>query len=320
LAWSPILSQLRLLGLAGLMLSGSALAQADAPLVEQAADPTDNPTAESVGDRAHANQAAPEPGAQAASEAAPAADLKARLATLQRSQAELETQAAEVPALERALDASQRLVERAEAEAAELREEIAQLRQQRQTETEKHTAQLNAAELRLREHKDRFGSIEGRIQQLERTLAQREQQIEQLEAAEVRRAASRAQLEARLAELRARLPAPEGGTVTAQEARAQAEEDADELEHLLEEGRGIRNPQLWQQIRAAENALHRSQFLLARVEGARTVYRVRPGDALARISLLFYGDDQRWDQIFEANRHLLTDPNQVMPGLSLVIP
>lgn len=249
-----------------------------------------------------------------------AARLEQRIQVLERRQLELEAEAAKVPTLERELGASKTLADRAAEEAAALRTEIDQLRQQRQSQTEKHTAQLNAAELRLREHKDRVGGVETRIQQLEQLLAQREAQIERLKAAEAQRATHRAQLEARLAEIRAQLPAPEGGTLTAKDARHRAETDAEVLERLLDEGRGIQNPRLWQQIREAENALHRSQFLLARAEGARTVYRVRPGDSLAMISLLFYGDDAQWDRVFEANRHLLGAPDDVWPGLTLVIP
>jgi nucleoid-associated protein YgaU len=162
--------------------------------------------------------------------------------------------------------------------------------------------------------------LEARIRELERTLAQRDAVIARLQAADARRTQAREQLEARLSELRARLPAPEGGTLTAAEARERAEQDAATLERLASEGQGIHNPQLWQQIREAENALHHDQFLLARAEGARTVYRVRPGDSLPRISALFYGDDGEWSRIFEANRHLLEDPNRLHPGLTLVIP
>jgi nucleoid-associated protein YgaU len=183
-----------------------------------------------------------------------------------------------------------------------------------------HTAQLTAAELRLREHKERLSGVDLRIQGLEQQLAQREAQIARMEAADARRTEARQELEDRIAELRGYLPAPEGGTVTAAEARARARQDAETLERLMREGQGVRNPQLWQQIRQTENALHRSQFLLARTQGDRTVYRVRPGDSLARISAIVYGDDQAWTRIFEANRHLLDEPDRIPPGFTLVIP
>jgi len=246
--------------------------------------------------------------------------LELQLELLDRKQADLEAQAAEIAPLRQQLSAAQAALERAENEAAGLRDEIDQLRQQRQSEAQKHTAQLTAAELRLREHKDRLGGVDAQIQRLEQQLAQREAQIERLQAAESRRADAKRQLESRVDELRAHLPAPEGGTLTAADARARAREDAETLERLIREGQGVNNPRLWQQIREAENALHGNQYLLARAEGDRTVYRVRPGDSLERISAIMYGDDQAWPQIFEANRHLLDDPGRILPGFTLVIP
>lgn len=128
------------------------------------------------------------------------------------------------------------------------------------------------------------------------------------------------ELKQHLARLRARLPAPEGGTVTAADARRQAEADAQALKMLIEDARGIDNPQLWQRLREAENALHRSQYLLARADNARTVYRIRPGDTLAQISWLFYGDGDQWTRIFDANRHVLDTPGALPPGFTVVIP
>ncbi len=248
------------------------------------------------------------------------AAMRLQLDLLNRKQSDLEAEAAQVGPLKRRLSQSQTAAERAAAAAEALRAEIARLKQQRQGEAQKHTAQLTAAELRLREHKDRAGSLDAQIQRLEQQLAQRAAQIERLEAAEARRAETKRQLEMRLDELRARLPAPEGGTVTAADAREKARADAQTLQRLINEGQGVNNPQLWQQIRETENALHRNQYLLARAEGSRTVYRVRPGDTLAHISVMMYGTDEAWQGIFEANRHLLDEPDRVLPGLTLVIP
>ncbi|NEX15953.1 MAG: hypothetical protein C1943_04765 [Halochromatium sp.] len=248
------------------------------------------------------------------------ARLSLQLDLLNRKQVDLEAQARELDQVRRQLYHSQTAAERAEIQAEALRTEIEQLKQQRELAAQKHTAQLTASELRLREHKDRLGGVDARLQQLEQQLAQREAQIARLEAGDARRAEAKDALEARIAELRSLLPAPEGGTVTVAVAEARARQDAENLERLIREGQGIRNPQLWRQIRDTENALHRSQYLLARAQGNHTLYRVRPGDSLARISAMVYGNDQSWTQIFEANRHLLDDPDRVPPGFTLVIP
>jgi len=152
------------------------------------------------------------------------------------------------------------------------------------------------------------------VTQMETAFQQRER------ALAARHAAQQAELDARLAALRARLPAPEGGTLTTTEARGQAQRDAVELSRLLEQARGVNNPDLWRQVREAENALHHSQFLLARADNARTVYRLRPGETLAAVSALFYGDPKEWERVFEANRHVLDDPAQALPGITLVVP
>jgi nucleoid-associated protein YgaU len=147
-----------------------------------------------------------------------------------------------------------------------------------------------------------------------------EQEVASLLARLEERNESEAQLTRHIDSLRARLPAPEGGSITAEEARASAEEGAAELAALLRDGQGVNNPQLWRRIRETENGLHRTQFLVARAESARTVYRVRPGDTLALISRMFYGDEERWSAIYDTNRHVVDDPERLLPGITLVIP
>jgi nucleoid-associated protein YgaU len=162
--------------------------------------------------------------------------------------------------------------------------------------------------------------LETRIQDLETTVAERDAKIDALQARLDARGSAEARLNERLEALRSRLPAPEGGSLTAAEARKQAQTDAERLAALIRQGRGLNNPQLWRQVREAENALHHSQFLLARSDNARTVYRVRPGDTLPQVSLMFYGDEDHWARLFDANRHLVDDPNRLLPGLTLVVP
>lgn len=204
----------------------------------------------------------------------------------------------------------------AEARVAELEAILTQQDERRQSTAMEHTAQLNAAELRAREHKQRLLDAEARIRALEDQLAERDERIAALQEA----AAARETLRERLEAVRARLPAAEGGSLTAAQARRQAEADARYLRTLVEDALGIDNPRLWGDVRSAENALHHSQFLLARADNARTVYRVRPGDSLRQVSLLFYGTGERWTELFEANRHVLQAPEQLLPGLTLVVP
>jgi LysM repeat protein len=49
-------------------------------------------------------------------------------------------------------------------------------------------------------------------------------------------------------------------------------------------------------------------------------YTVQAGDTLSKISAHFYGNPSQYMKIFEANRNILKDPNQIQPGQQLVIP
>lgn len=49
-------------------------------------------------------------------------------------------------------------------------------------------------------------------------------------------------------------------------------------------------------------------------------YTVKSGDTLSKISREFYGDANQYVKIFNANRHILRDPDSISPGQELVIP
>ena len=53
---------------------------------------------------------------------------------------------------------------------------------------------------------------------------------------------------------------------------------------------------------------------------AAQMYTVQSGDTLSAIAQQFYGDANRYNEIFEANRPMLTDPNLIYPGQVLRIP
>jgi LysM repeat protein len=50
------------------------------------------------------------------------------------------------------------------------------------------------------------------------------------------------------------------------------------------------------------------------------VYEVKSGDSLSKIAKQFYGDANRYMDIFNANKDKLSDPNKIQPGQKLVIP
>jgi nucleoid-associated protein YgaU len=53
---------------------------------------------------------------------------------------------------------------------------------------------------------------------------------------------------------------------------------------------------------------------------AESTYTVRPGDTLSKIAKEKLGDANAYNEIFEANRDQLSDPNKIKPGQVLKIP
>jgi len=49
-------------------------------------------------------------------------------------------------------------------------------------------------------------------------------------------------------------------------------------------------------------------------------YTVVSGDSLSKIAKHFYGEAHKWRQIFDANRDILDDPDEIQPGQTLKIP
>lgn len=53
---------------------------------------------------------------------------------------------------------------------------------------------------------------------------------------------------------------------------------------------------------------------------ASAFYQVKSGDTLSKISKQFYGDANRYNEIFKANQPMLSDPDKIYPGQTLRIP
>ena len=49
-------------------------------------------------------------------------------------------------------------------------------------------------------------------------------------------------------------------------------------------------------------------------------YTVQSGDTLSKIAKQFYGDSNRYMDIFNANSDILSDPNKIQVGQELSIP
>lgn len=88
------------------------------------------------------------------------------------------------------------------------------------------------------------------------------------------------------------------------------------------------NGEKWSEI-AAENKLSNSGTIevgqtlnipLEKTSASGKSYAVNKGDSLWNIAKATYGDGMRWTEIYQANINLITNPNLIYPGQTLVLP
>jgi nucleoid-associated protein YgaU len=113
----------------------------------------------------------------------------------------------------------------------------------------------------------------------------------------------------------------EGGSLELESARAAAAEHAETLRtaQLAMRSRGADREALQETIDAAAAELRRTQALVARIQGG-TLYEVRPGETLGGLSGRFYNEANAWPRVYQANQHVLENPDQVWPGTTLILP
>ncbi len=51
-----------------------------------------------------------------------------------------------------------------------------------------------------------------------------------------------------------------------------------------------------------------------------TEYKIEKDDTLQKISQKFYGTVKRWNEIYQANKDVIKDPNRIKPGKTIRIP
>jgi nucleoid-associated protein YgaU len=61
-------------------------------------------------------------------------------------------------------------------------------------------------------------------------------------------------------------------------------------------------------------------FEVEKQEPESTYYEVKSGDSLSKIAKQVYGDANKYNRIFEANRPMLKDADEIYPGQKLRIP
>lgn len=69
-----------------------------------------------------------------------------------------------------------------------------------------------------------------------------------------------------------------------------------------------------------ETLSEKNQQVLSVDISAKTMYTVKPNDNLFKISKEYFGDESKWNKIFEANRASMSDPHSLYVGQKLIIP
>ncbi len=128
-------------------------------------------------------------------------------------------------------------------------------------------------------------------------------------------------LQAEVERLRSLLPSAEGGELDLDSARQAASEQAARLRtahETLRRGRSdADDPQAEYDAMVAD--LHREQSLVTRVQGG-TLYTLQSGETLGDVARRYYGDANRWPAIYQANQHVIENPDRVVPGLTVILP
>ena len=62
------------------------------------------------------------------------------------------------------------------------------------------------------------------------------------------------------------------------------------------------------------------QLTVANPEPESVFYEVKSGDTLSKIAKHYYGDANKYPKIFEANKPMLKDADEIYPGQRLRIP
>ena len=211
--------------------------------------------------------------------------LQASVDEVRRRAAELELQgeAAGSAAAER---------DRLAAQNQALADELAQLKQAGSVAGQSAQAQLDAKEAEI-------ADLHGQIGELQATLGRTESELQTI---------------------REQIPVAAGGSLTADQLRQKAAEQMQALQEH-DKKRGEMDGAQWKERRAElKQAVYDEQLNLAQSLSAQGVHRVQRDDTLAGISHEAYGRSNRWNEIFEVNRHLLDDADRVFPGMTLITP
>ncbi|MCP3868285.1 MAG: hypothetical protein GY703_09375 [Gammaproteobacteria bacterium] len=167
--------------------------------------------------------------------------------------------------------------------------------------------------------------------QLKMAIAERNQMGEQLTESQAQVATLRESVETlessssgmrkEIDTLQAMLPQSLGGDASLQSLQEPAGQLAAELVDISRALRRAPNdPELIGKRDAVAKQLSRQQLLIASATGADGVYQLQANDTLGIVARRVYGNAGQWPEIYEANSHILKNPDLVVPEMTLITP
>lgn len=256
-------------------------------------------------------------------------------ATLEKGRADLEAQ---LKSVRDELAAARAAVEKAQADASAKAAALATAEQGRSELEKKLTAEMarftaaekaandklttaeQAAAAKLAAAQGDVRTLADKLAAAERLVTETQERVTLLEGRLAAEEQDHVAMAAEIEALKSRVPASGGGTLTAERARAEAASAGEAFVAAERRARKERSDDAETALKAAAAGLRQAQFGVAVATDAQGVYRLRAEDTLGVVAARFYGSSKRWPVVFEANRHILANPDALVPGMSLVLP
>ena len=73
-------------------------------------------------------------------------------------------------------------------------------------------------------------------------------------------------------------------------------------------------------ISVASNGADKMGAVVGAKAGGSKFYTIQSGDSLSKIAQRELGDANRWNELFEANREVIEDPDKIYPGQQIRVP
>lgn len=229
---------------------------------------------------------------------------------LQQASTEAQKQAADINRLQatkQKLEQNLASVEKAQSSATEKLSSLEQALSEQKTQASKLNVDLEKTQGKLTQAQGKLTQAQGELTQAQSALTQAQGEQQQLQN-------QLTQAQSQVTSLRAKLPISEGGTADPEAYRQKA---ASTVKHYVQLRRQKQDKSVQQ---AALQRLEQEQQQLAKLTRAKAIHTVRRGESLSALANKYYRDSQRWKDIYQANQHVLSNPDGLEAGYILVIP